>query len=536
MKKIIKLLFNILILLSLVFSISAITITSGTFYSNTSNTTLIIGKPINTSEIILSDNYIYLQNFTFESGDSWINATSELEQNQINNYNLSTSNLELNTSNFLHYFRFSYNSTLLSDYSFNSINSLNEELVLFYSDLGVEGVKNWFWQKIGYVGVYLGFNFSYDAYNNITFDVTRTTLTLNVKDELTNLPIFFNITINNGTTITSWNNINGTFSADYQDLPVNSLKITVSASNYNSRNLYTNLTEYTSITEEIFLLNSNLSQPVIFRVLDASSNQPVESVIISAYKIINNTNELLGQAQTDSNGYTYINLDYTSGDYELILTKNGYVTEVINSIPYSTEYLVLMRESGANINYNFENVAYEFFPYNNYIYNFTTAGRVRVIDSDNLITQSIITITGFKAGNISYYAQSIDTDANGQTYNFVMSNVSDYYLYELEILRDGQWFNFSKTYNYINSSNYYSIEMIAQDLDDSQYNGWKVFIVVFGYLIVAGLGAALAGEIGAAIFGTVALVVFMYGGLMPYPLGAVMIVFSIVGAIVLRRI
>jgi len=165
-----KLIILILMFLALVGTAQAITLENVSFTSGSSNSTISFTKSINTSNITIGTDYINFDDFTFADGDNFTIENNSIV-NSLDNLNWSEANTTIDSIDFLHYFRFDYNSTLLSNWSFGTFSTLTNELTLFFTALGNEESKNFF-----------GFNFSYSDSNNITYNISQATIIMEFYD------------------------------------------------------------------------------------------------------------------------------------------------------------------------------------------------------------------------------------------------------------------------------------------------------------------------------------------------------------------
>lgn len=201
-----------IIILGMLTSINSLTIYNVSINSTNSNTSLTFDEAINTSSISFGDDYVSLENFTFNNSKLFYINTSSLVNN-ISLFNFTVSNTEVNSSNFIDYFRFNNTGTgdLVSNYSYGNFTSENETLPIFFTALGNEDQKDWTFSKSGYVSSIYSFNFSYDSFNDIIFNISTTTITVNIYDRSTlvllnqtvdiNLVGLANQTTSNGTTV-----------------------------------------------------------------------------------------------------------------------------------------------------------------------------------------------------------------------------------------------------------------------------------------------------------------------------------------------
>lgn len=263
MKSIIKLILCIFALIMSVFSISAITITSATFHAESSNTSLSVSTPINASNVIISSDYIYLEDFQFnKSKQFYVTPSNFINNSDTYDLTFSVENKSIDSVNMIHYFRFNNTETgsLLTNWTLESFTSLTQELPVFFNYFGLEGLKSWTWEKLGYATASLGFNFSYDTYNNITINVLKSRIIINLYDDSTKSLITnesFEMQLSGAlgyifnTTSSQFNISDGIAASSYVGL--------ISSSNYETKEIYFTYTNQEVKELDVYFIPLNLS-------------------------------------------------------------------------------------------------------------------------------------------------------------------------------------------------------------------------------------------------------------------------------------
>jgi hypothetical protein len=275
--------------------------------------------------------------------------------------------------------------------------------------------------------------------------------------------------------------------------------------------------------------------PIIFRALQGSggsaSTIPLEDVILSFYRTISGSRTFLGQAQTDNNGYTYFNMNYTLGDYEVIFQKTGFVTETLITLPNVQEYTIYMVIEAAEVVNNLEDFDYAFYPSGTFVIN-PFIGGVTLTASNNDLSSWRFKITG--NNSINY----LSTASNGGSVYYNVTNTSPTYTFNLTIVKNGVTYSFIKVYNnnnlsYTNSTN---LVVVAQNLDNGDYNGEKIMIILFVYVIFVGIGIFLSSGNQAVglITGILPLTMFMVVDWVTIPLYSILMLVTILGAYATR--
>jgi hypothetical protein len=268
--------------------------------------------------------------------------------------------------------------------------------------------------------------------------------------------------------------------------------------------------------------------------METSQTQTISGAVLNIYKYLVGVKTFIGQATTDSNGYTYFNMDIDD-DYIIIITKDGYVTQTLNSIPLVDQYTILLNKDSVDVSYVFSGFSYKFTPSGTYINNIPFNGSVQVIDEDNTISISKFTITGYNCAfkvsclqNFSEYNYSIV--AGGDTITHYINDTTKRYRFNLTVVRNNISYTFIKDYYYINETTQNtSLNNAGDIIIDDGYNGERMFIMIIGYLIFSAVGASLAGPGAGAILGLFPLVFFFSMGWLNLGVTAVLGMFTLLG-------
>jgi hypothetical protein len=398
-------------------------------------------------------------------------------------------------------------------------------------DLGL-GTHKLFYNKSGYQSQAFSTTFNTTSNLNTTFNVNPVRLLLKVYSETSpTTQLKFNITIANATTSTQYlNQMN--FSKYYNETLHGELSLSVTSTGYNQRKIFVTLLSNTVSNNTMYLLRTGSSNyPVIYRALQGSggsaSTIPIEDVTLSFYKTISGTRTFLGQAMTDNNGYTYFNMNYTRGDYEVIFQKTGFVTETLFTLPNVQEYTIYMNIEAAEVLNNLEDFDYAFYPSSQFVSK-PFVGGVTLTASNNDLSSWRFKITGNTT--IDYTS----TASNGGSIYYNITNKSPTYTYNLTFIKNGIPYTFIKVYNNKNISltNSTSWEVLAQNLNNGDYNGEKILIVLFVYIMIVGLGIFLSAGNQAVgiVLGIMPLTAFMLVDWISIPLYSILMLISILGA------
>jgi hypothetical protein len=340
----------------------------------------------------------------------------------------------------------------------------------------------------------------------------------------------------NGSTSTQYlNQVN--FSKYYNETLHGNLTLVVESKGYELRKLYIDFKPYTLSNNIMYLLPSGASvYAVLFRVYERSGGSgsalAIENVVLNVYKYISGTRTFLGQAKTDSNGLTFFNMNYLLADYEIILTKNGFVTQTLTTIPNVQEYTILMIPEGTQTGYGFSGFSYKFYPENPFLNSSVVNFSVSIIDENNALSISTFKITGT---NVS--RTNISLNSNGGLLFLRNININTTkYLANLTVIRNGVSYQLLKVYSYkgvITMPNA-TTEYAKTSLQNME--GWdKLFLVVFSYIAVAGFGVMISGSPAVGLFvGLFPLMLFWQFGLVSAGFLAVATIFTVIGGFYTR--
>lgn len=530
MKKLLIILGIVLLTLTTVYSV--------TFYntsiSSIDNLTVINisgDYVINTSYVDINDSFVYFDNFSIEENGTklsfWFNTTNYTDKVNVNITQNITAPQFVNTFSFYDV----AGSIFINDLYFNGF-YLNSSLYEFniWGLYGGLGAKSWLFSKEGYEQEYFTVNSSTTIRLNETYNVTPTGIYLEVFSETDpSLQLDFNLTIYNSTNSTEFLNL-AYFDLQYNETFTGFIGLEVSSTGYATRKFFTTFSPYTSINQTLYLLDENSSYPVIFRTTNLNGDIPLNDTYINFYRLIGGNNTFVGQALTDSQGFTYFNMDILA-DYELFIIKEGYQTVQMNSIPNKIEYNpILMAENDNDLDWIYEDVSYK-FDSTSKMSDSTKSFDYNLIDTANQITNFTIKL---QDQNYNVLNSSSSSSPNGGTLELTTSTNSSRYLYNLSLYRDGTYYEFL-LWTSLDQDINTSVAGIGQTLaDDDTTNAAKIFVIMLSYLAAAGFGAYFSRALGA-VLGMVALVIFTFAAWIPIALTAIAGVITIGGVLYFRE-
>lgn len=188
-----------------------------------------------------------------------------------------------------------------------------------------------------------------DNYHNLSFNMTPVSaVQIHYYDEISEALIF-------GETFSTYLETTG-FSNTYGGITGNPYSISglssglyelkASSSNYPERQyLDVNVTNTTTtginVYLSFYLINTTLGAERTFVVKDLGNSELLEDVTVNFTRVINGTNTIIAQEETDYAGACklYLDDDY---EYKIVFEKNSYKTKTINLEPSDSSYTVYL--------------------------------------------------------------------------------------------------------------------------------------------------------------------------------------------------
>lgn len=419
---------------------------------------------------------------------------------------------------------------LVDSFQFGDYNASGTSVFIPVYDLGI-GTHNLEFVSTGYLSENFSFTFTNTSLNMPQNNVTPFGMTIKVFDEESpSTQLYFNVSINDGTNYTQYLN-QYDFNKYYNETLTGNLTITIESAGYELRKIFALVDYSTAANHEVYLLQTSSATPLIFRTMNLAQTQPISDVILTFRKEISGVPTFLGQAKTDSQGYTYFNMDVL-GDYEIIISKSGYETKIMNSIPGKTEYFILMEEEGSSNSFLLDTLSYGFEPKETNINSIPFNGSLNVVDSLNQITELNFQVKNNKNDLLFENSSSL---ANGVYIDFEINNESLKYYYNLTFLRNGVTYTFLKTYDYNNiTPTNMSMENVGEELKGEENTSNRVFMIIIFYMIAVVFGSIFAPTFGAML-GLLPITYFVVVGWLPLGFGAVFWVFTILGVMYFQK-
>jgi hypothetical protein len=419
-------------------------------------------------------------------------------------------------------------SVLVDGFSFGGFLTENDSINIPLYALGL-GNKTLEFVSDGYVKESFDINLTNTSELNNTFNVTPVTIFFDVfKESKPSEGIQFDLTLNNGTDTNFTENIQN-YSKFYNETLHGEVKFTYQADGYPKRSVWINITPYSVISQDVYLLNETLSEPIIFQVTNIGGTAPIEDATFNFYTESQGQERFVGQARTDSQGYTYFSMD-PLGDYEIVVSKDGYVRQELSSIPGRTEYVIRMQESGTAFDFLFDDFSYRFIPSESTVNGTPFTAGVKVVDQDNKISSMTFEISGQ-----NFTITDTLTQGNGGTINKTVTTISPRYSLKLTVERDGETYEFKKKIDLLNvSKSPTSLKNASDTLKGESNNADRVMMMIFLYIIAVAVGAVFSATAGA-VMGLMAITVYAFVGWLSVGFAALVIAFTLAGVLYFQR-
>lgn len=137
-------------------------------------------------------------------------------------------------------------------------------------------------------------------------------------------------------------------------------KLKASSANYQEREYQNlNISNTTTTILNVYLINNTLGQEVTFTV-QGSGGEKLDNADVDFFRIINGTNTLIAQENTDFAGQAKLFLD-PNYEYDINLVRAGYISRNITLEPSNTEYTIILLSGEAPYESNYAGVRFRFY-------------------------------------------------------------------------------------------------------------------------------------------------------------------------------
>lgn len=380
---------------------------------------------------------------------------------------------------FFRYFEDNLTSSTVTNFEIDGVSYTN----FFKSTIYTYGLGNSTieFTKAGYNSENFTLSFNSTSSNlNETFIVSPVTLTAKAYDIKTLSQLTFNVTIDNGTDVSSFTGLTELFKT-YSEIPTGDITLRFSNTDYEDAIFYTTITPTTSVVFDVYLTSINDSSVITFDVKEFDTGNPLENVVIEARKILNGSKVTVQQTVTTSTGTAYLYLDGLE-DFEFIFSKDGYTQAKVESIPTVTSYTVRLKESSTQYKY-LNDVNYRFLPsasilLYNQSYDFEAFLSGTSITTSSLIVKDNLDNTIFS---------DTSTNPTGTTFSFsetVNNSNVDTLTFNLTYVKDGQSFTNLRQYEF--RGNYSGLFQVVTNFGDEESEEFALFRFFIVLTTIAG--------------------------------------------------
>jgi len=410
---------------------------------------------INTCSVTVEGNLTNCTNYEFTySGNRsvFINITD-----LAGNSNTTTYNQFVNPYQFF-YFDDSISGTAISNFNFNGYPFSNYAQFKTYNGNLSLGSNKLLFTKAGYSTTNITFSVNNESRINQTFDIDPVTIYAKAYDIETLQELTFNVSIENVTNVTVFNNLTELFKS-FSEVPTGQIKLRFESSGYEDGIYYNTLTPTSGLVFNIYLTPVNSSSIITFKVEDFDTGNSLDNVIIEAQKIINGSRITIQQTITTSNGNAYLLLDGLE-DFNFIFSLEEYAQSTVESIPGVTSYTIRLQPEEQEFTY-IDDITFRFIPSNSFL-KYNVFEEVRAFISGTGISSSRLKITSDN-GTLIYNNNSINPTGTTFVTSFNVSNSSntEYVVLNLTYIKEGLTKSVYKKYTYRGE-----LKGILQDLEE----------------------------------------------------------------------
>jgi len=240
-------------------------------------------------------------------------------------------------------------------------------------------------------------NITVGGHTNHTFTLYKAnSVTITIRDEITNNLITDNVTIRWTNNATTWENITDTGTLFISNLTVSNYTLLFYSSNYSTRTYTISVGNLSTQFLTAYMISSAYS--TIFTIKDIDTGDILPDVLFTMYKQINSTWSPVESKYSDITGKVQVYYD-PIGNYRFYLAKTGYEDLIfyLNPILFSTYDVKMVKTSPLNYTVDYDDIAIlygpkAFYNNNNTILNFL------ISSPRGLLTDYSITVT-YPGGN-----------------------------------------------------------------------------------------------------------------------------------------
>lgn len=145
----------------------------------------------------------------------------------------------------------------------------------------------------------------------------------------------YNVVISNSTTSSTFNSYNNVFNKTYDLVPNGEVTISVSKTDWTTRDYYGTISDSSYVNLTAYLLNYSLSTKILFHVFSIVGFG-VQNATVNVNRLIGSSYQTVGHKLTDGTGTAEFYLDNTIL-YQLVVSATGYNTLTTTIAPVQTD-------------------------------------------------------------------------------------------------------------------------------------------------------------------------------------------------------
>lgn len=257
----------------------------------------------------------------------------------------------------------------LSGYNL-TINSINHTgwigetagTVTNYSFYLINGTYNITISMPGYAVTYGQANVTVNGHTNYTFTLyPANSVSITILDEITNNPIYDNITVRWSDNTTTWENITNTSTLFVSNITAGNYTLLFYSSNYSTRTYSITIGPSSHQFLTAYMISSTYS--TIFTIKDIDTGTILDGVAITMYKLINSTWTTVESKVSDISGKAQFYYDPIA-NYRFYLSATEYEEYIfyLNPILFSTYDVYMTKSSVLNYSVDFDDISFIYSP------------------------------------------------------------------------------------------------------------------------------------------------------------------------------
>jgi len=205
-------------------------------------------------------------------------------------------------------------------------------------------------------------NITVDGDTNYTFTLYKSnSVSITILDEITNLPIYDDITIRWSYNATTWENVTNTSSLFIHNITATNYTLLFYSSNYSTRTYSITVGPQSSQFLTAYMISSTYS--TIFTIKDIDTGTILDEVSIAMYKLINSSWTVVESKVSDISGKSQFYYDPIA-NYRFYLSNDMYNDYVfyLNPILFSTYDVFMTKSSVLNYTVDFDDISFIYSP------------------------------------------------------------------------------------------------------------------------------------------------------------------------------